>query len=328
MSFLPVPEKRIATPRELLFLLLPIAGILIALGLHLATPDVYPEGYEPTTYGYTLLVCLIIYIIFAAFSCFFPKLRVKVLHLTGLLFALFLALELLDILTLKTGILRLPFMPSPDKTLSTFTTRTAELAESFVASMQLLLTGLVIGAATGFISGLLIGWSRICAYWFSPVMKIIGPMPSAAWLPIAVAIMPSSRAAGLFLIALAMWFPFTLMFSSAIRDTDRRLVETARVLGASETYIMFNVALPASLPAIFTGLFMGMSNSFSALIVAEMLGVKSGLGWYIIWAQGWGEYGRVFSTVGLFIVIFFVLITLLFKLRDHVMKWQKGLVRW
>jgi NitT/TauT family transport system permease protein len=328
MSFLPQPEKKTVTFRELVFLLLPVAGILIALGLHLALPTSYPPNYEPSTYRWTLLVLLGIYAVFLAFACFFPKLRVRMLHLSGLLFVLFLLLETLDILTLKTGFLKLPFMPSPDKTLSTFTTRTAELAESFAASMQLLLTGLVIGAATGFLSGLAMGWSRMCSYWLSPVLKIIGPMPAAAWVPIAVAIMPSSRAAGLFLIALAMWFPFTLMLSSAIRDTDRRLVETARVLGASETHILFHVALPAALPAIFTGMFMGLSNSFSALIVSEMLGVKAGLGWYITWAQGWGEYGRVFSTVGVFIVIFFVLITLLFKVRDHVMKWQKGLVRW
>jgi NitT/TauT family transport system permease protein len=328
MSFLPTPTKKLVTPREFVFLLLPVAGILIALGFHLALPTIYPANYEPFAYRWTLLAFLALYIVVAAFACFLPKLRAKMLHLSGLLFVFFLLLEVLDVLTLKTGIFRLPFMPSPDKTLSTFGTRTAELTESFMASMKLLLTGLAIGAVTGFVSGLIMGYSKIGNYWLSPVLKIIGPMPSAAWLPIAVAIMPSSHAAGLFLIALAMWFPLTLMLSSAIKDTDKRLVEAARVLGASDAYIMFHVALPAALPSIFTGMFMGLSNSFTALVVAEMLGVKAGLGWYITWAQGWGEYGRVFSTVGVFIVVFFVLITLLFKIRDRVMKWQKGLVRW
>ncbi|MDR3137088.1 MAG: ABC transporter permease subunit [Coriobacteriales bacterium] len=317
-----------ATLREVVFLLLPVAGILIALGLHLALPDVYPPQYEPSAYSLTLFVCLLIYLVFMIFACFFPKLRAVMLHLSGLLLVLFLLLEALDIGTLKTGILRLPFIPSPDKTLSTFTTHTAELGKSLLASLQLLLTGLAIGSVTGFISGLLMGWSRLCSYWLSPVLKIIGPVPGAAWMPIAVAFMPTSHAAGLFLIALAMWFPFTLMLSSSIRDTDKRLIEAARVLGASDAYLLLHVALPSSLPAIFTGMFMGLSNSFSALMAAEMLGVKAGLGWYITWAQGWGEYGRVYSTVGVFIIIFFTLITLLFKVRDHVLKWQKGLIRW
>ncbi len=62
----------------------------------------------------------------------------------------------------------------------------------------------------GFVSGNLVGWSKVCNYWFSPILKIIGPVPSAAWLPIAVALMPTLRAAGLFLIATAVWFPLTL----------------------------------------------------------------------------------------------------------------------
>ena len=48
----------------------------------------------------------------------------------------------------------------------------------------------------------------------------------------------------------------------------------------------------------------------------------------MIWAKNWSDYGRVFSTTGIFIVIFFLLIQILFAVRDHVMKWQKGLVRW
>ena len=317
-----------ASPREIAQMLLPIGAVLIALGLHLALPTIYPEDYQPYAYRLALLIFAGVYVFFLIIACFSRYVRMKVVRLGALLCALILALALLDVLTLKTGILRLPFMPSPDKVLSTFSSRTETLVESFFATMQLLLTGLCIGMLTGFISGLLMGWSRICNYWFSPLLKIIGPTPSAAWLPIAVVLMPTSRAAGLFLIALAMWFPLTLMLSSAIKDTDKRLIESARVLGASETYILFNVALPAALPAIFTGLFMGLSSSFTALIVAEMLGVKAGLGWYITWAQGWGEYGRIFATVGIFIVIFNILITILFKVRDHIMKWQKGLVRW
>jgi NitT/TauT family transport system permease protein len=75
-------------------------------------------------------------------------------------------------------------------------------------------------------------------------------------------------------------------------------------------------------------MFMGLGASFTALIVAEMLGVKAGLGWYITWAQAWGEYARIFSTVIVFSIVFFSLISLLFKLRDHLLKWQKGSMKW
>ncbi|MEI3503483.1 MAG: hypothetical protein V8Q42_07470 [Anaerovoracaceae bacterium] len=49
---------------------------------------------------------------------------------------------------------------------------------------------------------------------------------------------------------------------------------------------------------------------------------------YIIWSQSWAEYGRLFFTVLIFIVIFTLLMSLLFRVRDRMLKWQKGTVRW
>lgn len=314
--------------KEFLFLLLPVSAILISMGTHISLPNVYPADYDPQTYFPFLEVCLVVYIGLVMVSLFWKKLRMTLVNLSGIIFVAFLLIEVLDIMTLKTGMLELPFIPSPDKTLSSFTLYPDRVIPSLFASMQLLLTGCLIGFVTGFISGVLMGWSKIANYWISPILKLVGPVPSAAWLPIAVVIMPDNHAAGLFLIALSVWFPLTLMLSSAIRATDVRLVESARVMGASEAYILFHVALPAAMPAIFDGLFMGLSASFGALVVAEMLGVKDGLGWYLTWSKQWSDYGRVFSTTGIFIIIFFLLIQLLFFIRRKVLKWQKGLVRW
>lgn len=313
---------------QLLVMILPLAVMAAAYAAHTRIPTVYPENYQAVVYPSFLQICMMIYAALTIAGCFSARLRSHLLHLSWLLAVLFVLIELLDIATLKTGYLRLPFIPSPDAILETAVTQYETLTESALASIKLLFTGLFFGVLTGLISGILMGWSRICNYWFTPVLKIIGPMPSAAWLPIVMVIFPSGHAAGVFLIALSVWFPLTLNFSSAIRNTDKRLIETARVLGASEMYILRHVAIPAAVPAVFTGLFMGFSMSFSALVVAEMLGVKAGLGWYISWSEAWAEYGRLFFTVLLFIILFTVLMSLLFKMRDKLLKWQKGTVRW
>ncbi len=320
--------KRTASLPQILQMLAPAGALLAALILHLTLPNVYPKGYQSVTYPAFLKTCLGIYMIFGLAAFLLPKLRAKMLYLSWLLTAAVLLVAALDMATLKTGHFRLPFVPSPDKILSSVTSNLETLAVSLYFSMKLLFTGIVIGIISGMISGILLGWSQICNYWFMPVLKMIGPVPSAAWLPIVMVLFATSRQASVFLIVLSIWFPLTLMVSSAIRDTDKRLVETARVLGAGEVYIMLHVALPAALPAMFTGLFMGLSSSFGALIIAEMLGVEAGLGWYIKWAEAWGEYAKIFSTVGIFIIIFFILMDTLFRLRNRLLKWQKGTVRW
>jgi sulfonate transport system permease protein len=82
------------------------------------------------------------------------------------------------------------------------------------------------------------------------------------------------------------------------------------------------------MPHVFVGLFMGLGNSFAVLVVAEMLGVRAGLGWYLQWAQGWAAYANMYAALLIMAFLCSGLITLLFRLRDHLLSWQKGLVRW
>ena len=92
--------------------------------------------------------------------------------------------------------------------------------------------------------------------------------------------------------------------------------------------MIFRVAVPASLPNVFIGLFMGLGSSFLTLIVAETVGVKAGLGWYLKWQQGYAEYAKVYAALIIMAVFFSSLMTLLFKIRDWVLVWQKGTIRW
>ena len=321
-------EKNFLSAHEFLKMVLPIGIICLMYGVTTTLPNVYPQGYEMKFYPVFLLACLACLIALTTSACFVPRLRDFMVHYSYLIVFSFIVIEFLDILTLKTGFFILPFAPSPDKILSVFPNSFGSLFDNLVASLLLLGQGVAIGMISGFITGILIGWSKIANYWFSPLLKIIGPLPSAAWLPIAVTVMPSTRLAGVLLICIALWFPLSLMLSSAIRSTDKRKIDAARVMGASESYILFHVALPSAVPSIFNALFMGFCSSFTALIVAEQLGVKAGLGWYINWASGWGEYNKVFCAVGVFIIMFYLIITILFKVRDHSMKWQKSIVRW
>ena len=62
--------------------------------------------------------------------------------------------------------------------------------------------------------------------------------------------------------------------------------------------------------------------------VAETVGVKSGLGWYVSWAQGWAEYGKVYAALVIMSAFFSTIMTVLFKVRDRVLVWQKGTIKW
>ena len=183
-----------------------------------------------------------------------------------------------ELLTIKSGRLPLPYFPSLESVVNVFASDWDTLGISTLYSLRLLFLGYFIGLWLGIPLGISMGWSSRCNYWASPFVRFIGPIPATAWIPVAMAIFPTSFMASLFLLALAAFFPITIMTLSGIANVNKSYYEIARTLGASQFYLIRKVAIPAALPGIFVGLFMGLGVSFVTLVVGELLGVKAGLG--------------------------------------------------
>lgn len=232
------------------------------------------------------------------------------------------------LVTAKVVLLPVPFFAPPQALIEVFVDDWSRLGESLLHSLWLLLNGVILGGLGGFAAGVAIGWSQRIGYWVHPVLRILGPVPSTALLPLCFFFFPSSWSASVFLIALATWFPVTVLTWSGVASVDKAYYEVARTLGASERFLICNVAIPAALPHVFVGLFMGLGASFSVLVVAEMMGVKAGLGWYLQWAQGWAAYANMYAALLVMALLCSGLITLLFIVRDRVLSWQKGAVKW
>ncbi len=181
-----------------------------------------------------------------------------------------------ELLTAKLDILPRPFFVAPQALLEVFTDDYAKLGDSVLHSLLLLLPGYLLGAAVGFVVGVAMGWSRRVGYWAHPVLRLIGPLPATAWLPIAFFAFSTSRQASTFLIALASFFPVAVLTWSGVASVAGSLYDVARTMGAKPWFLIRKVAVPAALPSVFVGLFMGLGASFSVLVVAEMMGVKAG----------------------------------------------------
>ncbi|MEW6643707.1 MAG: ABC transporter permease subunit [Pseudomonadota bacterium] len=239
-----------------------------------------------------------------------------------------LFLALWEVATAKLAWLPLPFFPPPQAIIEVYTDDLPKLAASVWASVKLQLGGYLIGAVVGFVTGVAIGWSRSVGYWVHPLLRFIGPLPATAWLPIAFFTFPSSWSASTFLIALATGFPVTVLTWSGVASVSSAYYDVARTLGARPSFLVLKVAIPAALPHVFVGLFMGLGASFAVLVVAEMMGVKAGLGWYLQWAQGWAAYANMYAALLVMSLLCSGAITLLFKVRDRLLVWQKGVVKW
>jgi NitT/TauT family transport system permease protein len=149
-------------------------------------------------------------------------------------------------------------------------------------SSRRVLQGFLFAAAVGIPLGIFVGWNRLVARLVDPTIQMLRPVPITAWLPFSIAVFGIYDAGALFLIGLGAFYPIVINTTHGVRDTNLLLLRAARMLGAREGTVLFKVVLPSALPSIFTGLRLGVGIAWTAVIVAEMIAVKSGLG-YVLW---------------------------------------------
>src|SRR5881409_4437823 len=229
-------------------LAVPVAA-LFAFGIHL----LFSKKAPPLeTHSYMLLFWEIlgVSVVLAIAQGFWTALRQWMRHMWPIFTAAILLLGLWDVITAGFHLLPLPYFPGPATVLRSLISDRALLLDSTWHSLVLLLSGYTLGVIVGLVSGVCIGWSTSVRYWGMPLLKVVGPIPATAWIHLAMVVSPSAIASAAGLIALAVWFPVTMLTASGISNTRASYIDVARTLGASPSYLIFRVAIPAAMPNI------------------------------------------------------------------------------
>src|SRR5204863_715209 len=106
-----------------------------------------------------------------------PSLRRWMSHMCPIIAAAILLLSLWEVITSGFRLLPLPYFPSPAGVMQSMINDRALLFDSTWHSLVLLLGGYGLGVASGFITGVCIGWSKPVRYWGMPLLKVVGPIP-------------------------------------------------------------------------------------------------------------------------------------------------------
>ncbi len=291
--------------------------------------DALPDWQHP--YPVVLAGALAVWLVVVFGQWLWRPLAVWANYYGPLVAGVLAALCLWDLVTARITWLPVPYFPSPDEVLGGMVEDRSVLPRHALASLRRLALGYGGGVSAGLIAGVLIGWFARARYWGMPVVKFFGPLPATALIPL-VMILPIPNEymslSGAILISFATWFPVTMLTASGIANVRLSYLDVARTLGASRLFLIFRVAIPSALPIIFVGLFQGLGASFLTLIATETFGVDSGLGFYVTWRKNSAEYEKVYAALFIMAVFFSLLMTLLFKVRDWMLTWQKGVIKW
>lgn len=298
-----------------------LAAAAITLGL----PDVIPWGSRDLFAGLLLSGAAVFALLaLASLRTGGPGERLR--HAGPWFIALGVWFALWELTTAKLGWLPKPFFSPPQGLLHVYVVDWQRLLICVLYTLRLWSIGFAAGVVVGFAIGVALGWSKRFAYWGMPILKLIGPVPASAWIPCTFFFFPTTFHASLFLVALASGIPVIILTASGVGQVSRAYYDVARTLGAGERFLVLKVAIPAALPNVFVGLFMGLYASFAVLVVAEMLGAKYGLGWYLQFQTAYSAYVNVYAALIIMALLCAGLVRLLFLVRDHVLDWQKGIL--
>ena len=313
-------EKKAATP---------ILGVLLALLVNIIVPNHHKLKYADLPhYRYFLYIALVVTIVLAIVSVFAEKVRERYSYRGFFIAGVFALLTLLDLVTAKYMVLPQIYFPSIARIINVFFEDKQLLLECIKSSFLLLVKGIFIGFILGMTCGIAVGWSKKANYWIYPLIRILGPIPSSTWTPLALVVFPSAQGAAVFLIAFGVWFQITILTCSGIQSVKKAYFEVSSTLGATDAQNLFKIAVPAAAPSIFLGFFNATCSSFVALMAAEMIGCKSGLGWYVNWQKTMLSYPNVYAGLIVVAVFCYILVTIQFKIRDRLLSWQEGVVKW
>jgi NitT/TauT family transport system permease protein len=290
-----------------------------------ALPDVVPSGSDDL-FAITVGLCAVVFAALAFTPPRSGRFR-EILDCYGPWFiAIGVWLTLWEFSTAKTGWLPKPFFSAPTALLHVYMTDWQRLLICIGYSLRLWGLGFGLGAAFGYVVGVALGWSKRFAYWGMPILKLIGPVPATAWIPITFYFFPTTFDASVFIVALASGTPVMILTSSGVASVNCAYYDVGRNLGARPLFLVSRIAIPSALPHTFVGLFMGLYYSFALLVVAEILGAKYGLGWYIQFQTNYSGYANVYVTIISMSLICAGLVKLLFVVRDRLLSWQEGFI--
>ena len=191
------------------------------------------------------------------------------------------------------------------------------------ASTWRVFAGFGWGIALGIVMGLLIGLSRVVERVFDPSIQVLRNIPVTAWVPLSLVFFGIGNAPAIFLIGLGAFFPTVVNTMHGVRQIDVTLYKSARMMGANEREMIQRVILPGALPSIMTGVRLSMGIAWVLVVVAEILAVRSGLGYLLNDAYQFYRNDVVIAAMLSIGLLGFLSDRLVVLARDRLLSWNR-----
>ena len=178
-----------------------------------------------------------------------------------------------------------------------------QLLMHFAVTVASVAAGFALGALTGMIIGYALGMSSTLEVVLSPYILALQIAPKVAFAPLFVMWFGFTVYPKILVAMLIVFFPVMVNVLGAVRTIDRDQINLARSFNATRAELFWKIEVPASMPPLFSGLRIAATLAVIGVVVGELVGGNSGLGYLLVYGQGQANTPMVFVVILLLTLI-------------------------
>jgi len=209
-------------------------------------------------------------------------------------------------------------LPGPWPVVKALVTQFSVLLSHLLTTTLEMVCGLLLGIMLGTSCALVMIISSRLKRWMLPLLLISQALPVFALAPVLILWFGYGMASKIAMALLIIFFPVTASFYQGMRRTSPELLQLARIMGAKPLAILRYIVVPSGLPSFAAGVRMAAAVAPIGAVVGEWVGSSSGLGFYMLHANGRMQIDRMFAALlllaGLSLLLSFVVDRLLARL--------------
>lgn len=189
------------------------------------------------------------------------------------------------------------------------------------------ISGLLLAVVGGVVCGFALGWFRRAERIVDPLYQLLRQVSAFALFPVFMLFLGIGESSKIAIIVWAAFWPVLLNTISGVKQVERVFIDCARSMGATQGFIFAKVVLPAALPEILTGIRLAGAYSITALVAAEMIGARSGLGFYTLNSQETFQIPDMYAGIVLLALFGLLINKSLSMLERRLLRWRVGLAQ-
>lgn len=188
-------------------------------------------------------------------------------------------------------------------------------------SLYRVLFAYLLACIIGIVLGIGFGWFPGFRRFVWPLFSLIRPIPPIAWVPLIILWCGIGETSKIVIVFIAALMPIVLNTYAGISSVDPLLLNAGKTLGANARQMLFNVAVPDAIPTIIAGMKTSLSTAWLAVVAAEMVAAKRGVGYLIINGMEELDISQVMSGIVVIAIISSLLTFSLNKLERKLCPW-------